>query len=179
MDTFPLATLNEEHTVAKEIIRILSVLSADLRGQKSVSLVSLKELIQAISDVLECHHKKEMEVFSVLVQDDDLDRRSLVEVLKEEHNLGYEYLFNIMRIINDPNHDHQQRYQLMPFHIDQFSHMLGDHIQKEEREFFPLIKETLSDDQQKELSLSFKMIDRKYNNKAGLALIHRSRKQYL
>lgn len=167
--------LEDEHKIAREIVLILDKTAEDLKSKKSVSLFNLKELISSVEKTLEAHHKKEMEVFSCLTTSQDISAKTLIGILSEEHNLGYEYIANMFKIIDHKSRDEQEKFELLPFHMEKYSRLLINHIEKEEREFFPLIETNIKKEELEKLMRAFQKIDNNLDLKRASDNIKKSK----
>jgi hemerythrin-like domain-containing protein len=154
-----IVTLEDEHGIARKIISILDKTGQDLKSRKSLSLLNLRELVGAIEKFLEAHHKKEMEIFPYLTFSEDISVKALVEILAEEHDLGYEYIANMLKIIDHKSRDEKEKYELLPFHIEKYNQLLFRHIEKEEKDFFPLIRKNVKKDEEEKIIVAFQKID--------------------
>jgi hemerythrin-like domain-containing protein len=166
-----LSTLKKEHVVAKSIVTVLFRIVEDLRTGKSVSLLYLKELIEAISRVMEMHHRKEMEVFAYLTPHEEIAKEDLLDVLTEEHNLGYEYFANAVRIIDHADKANNEKHELIPFHVDEYAKLLKEHIRKEENGFFPMIKKFITEEEQDKILKAFGKIEQELQSRKEMAVI--------
>jgi len=171
MENKVLYTLQKEHDFAKNIAALLFSVVKKLREKKSISLLNLKDLVNAISPVMEAHHRKEMEVFAYLTSEEEITKDNLLDILREEHNLGYEYFSNALRIIDHENKGSTEKYELVPFHIEEYAKLLEKHIQKEEEGFFPMIKKYIGENEQAELLPAFERIEKEFKNGKNASII--------
>jgi hemerythrin-like domain-containing protein len=178
MERTPLVILKEEHLVARHIVSILNVISKSLREKKSISFLYLQELFGAIYRVMEMHHRKEMEIFPFLTSREQISREKLVQVLSYEHDLGYEILTEIVGILQHGQIMRNEKYKQLPFHIDEYSRLMKEHIEKEEWAFFPLIRLYVVEEEQRKLESVFHKIERECNNRRPFAMIAQAKRQY-
>lgn len=171
MENKALYTLRREHDLARDIVSLLFSVVKKLREKKSISLLNLKDLVQAIAPVMEAHHRKEMEVFALLTVREEIAKGNLLDILQEEHNLGYEYFSNALRIIDHENKGSNEKYELVPFHIEEYAKLLDQHIQKEEEVFFPMIKKYIDQEEQAELLPAFERIEKEFKNGKNASII--------
>lgn len=178
MDT-PLIILKKEHKVARNIVRILSSIAKLLLEKKPVSLIFMRDLTKAVGKTMTEHHRKEMEIFAFLTEKAEVGKKELLEILIGEHNLGDEYLANMLRIINLEKHGEKEKYELLPFHCEKYSRLLDEHIEKEEDDFFPLIKAYIGNEDQGYLSDKFAKIEKETHSQGALTFISEAGKRYL
>ena len=171
MENKALYTLRREHDLARNIASLLFSVVKKLREKKSISLLNLKDLVQAITPVMEAHHRKEMEVFALLTVQEEIAKGNLLDILQEEHKLGYEYFSNALRIIDHENKGSNEKYELVPFHIEEYAKLLDQHIQKEEEGFFPMIKKYIGQDEQAVLLPAFERIEKEFKNGKNASII--------
>lgn len=173
-----LTTLKKEHAVARNIVTVLFRIAEDLRAKKSVSLLHLKDLIGAISGVMEMHHRNEMEVFAYLTPHAEIAKEDLLAILSEEHNLGYEYFNNALKIIGLEGKSDNEKYELVPFHVDEYAKLLREHIKKEENGYFPMINKFITNEEAKAITAAFLKIEKEFKNKKNMQIIELAVKQF-
>ncbi len=174
-----LEILKKEHAVARDAAAILRFLKEQLGAGKTISLLYIRDFLEAAGKFLHAHHKKEMEVFPYLSANEKIGRDDLLEVLSQEHQLGYEYLDNIFQIIGKGRRAKNDREELLPFHLERFIEILDLHIKKEEKEFFPLVGKHITNDQDIKLEKEFVKIDERFGNRKSIWTIGQAKDGYL
>jgi hemerythrin-like domain-containing protein len=177
MAATPLQILQKEHQIVQDIMLVLSHEGTILREGRSYFLSKLKEIIKSITRIMDVHHRKEMEAFAMLANYSDVTKEQLVDILKEEHDLGYHYLAQMIDLIDAPSHDDKMRRESLPPLIEKYNDHLTAHLKKEDIDFFPLIEQALSEDDQTQLAEKYHKIEKDFNNRRAIWIIQEAKSQ--
>jgi hemerythrin-like domain-containing protein len=155
--------LRTEHRVIEQVLSCLAKVANDCESQKKLDGVTAKQIIDFFHTFADqCHHlKEEHRLFPLLELKGFSPHSGPTEVLRGEHDLGRRLLQSMSEAIPNVligNEDANQRFVNL---ARAYTHLMREHIVKEDSRLFPMASEILTDDDQEALLKAFDEVEDK------------------
>lgn len=155
----PIQELINEHVAISRMLRVLFAVSDRLEKGEKVDPVHLERMVDFIRVFADkCHHGKEEGIFFGASKNTAALEEDYVEVLLSEHKLGREHVRLMAVGIEELKETGNGR--AFAKSAKSYVRLLNHHIAEENAEYFPLVKEHLSEERAREMEEAFKEIER-------------------
>lgn len=170
-----LECLYAEHEVIKRYIAHVAAAAERMkRGDRPPAEFFEQVVILARQFVDTYHHdKEERQMFTLLAQKHAGAFDGKLEAISYQHERGREYVANILGALDGYRQGQATKAQTIQENLDGFATMLAEHIRREDDEFFPLVRQTLSTGEAEQLLVEFGRAD----EKAGVGFFEQSRER--
>ncbi len=155
--------LIREHEKIRKILIIMSKISEDLK----VSKVFYPDDVEIVTKYVlnywdKCHCKKEEKVlFPALVAEGVVSEIDNISFMAQEHFFGRNYLKEINSCVENCKIGNPFSVEMLTECLITYSEMISNHMDNEEKYFFPLADKVLSEEKQNQLFEKFEVIDKK------------------
>lgn len=151
----PTDILKKEHKTIKDIIRILETCAKDLDGnRKKVDLSILQGSVELIKNFNHKYHRRKEEnvLFKIIGQKNVLWGMGDVDPLLYEHDEEAQYVRKLADLLDEAvkgGIDNKKAREAIIKNIRNYCSSLSSHLEKEEKNLYP-VAESLLDNQQRE-----------------------------
>ncbi len=170
-----LGCLEAEHEVIRSYVAHLAAAAEKMkRGARPPAEFFEQVAIVAKQFVDTYHHdKEERQMFTLLAQKHAGAFDSRLEAISYQHERGREYVANILDALDGYREGRASQTEKLRENLEAFSTMLAEHIRREDDEFFPEVKSTLTEEEAAQLLVEFGRAD----EKAGVGFFEQSRER--
>lgn len=166
-----------EHKSIELMLSILSKISEDIKENKVFYTTDVEKIVDfLVVYVDKCHQVKEENVlYPALLSTKIQLENDPISMLVKEHTIGRGYLNEILCCVENCKIGSPFSCGRIADCMKNYVDLIQDHIQKEEKIYFPLANMTLSEEMQNEISNSFHIIDKDFR----VSGIHENQKEIL
>jgi hemerythrin-like domain-containing protein len=158
----PTENLKREHQAINEALNIMSKIADDIKAEK----VFYTKDIDSIVDFLivfwyNCHNQKEEQVFypALIKAGIKTDDESIGDI-SHEHSMGRIYIREMAHSIENCKIGNTFSCERLADNLNNYVNLLRFHIQKEEEILFPRANDTLTEENLREISVQFEVIEK-------------------
>jgi hemerythrin-like domain-containing protein len=173
--------LRNEHGAVLVGLKALDKIVAAIEAGSEQALGDLEQLLEFFRGFVDvCHHGKEEDVLFPELEKRGVDsHNSLIDTLREEHEVGREQVRAISAGLERLRQGDRSALTSIREHADAYGAMLRDHIRKEGNALFPLANQLIPEDA---LNGKFEQIERERvgegKHDAYHALLHDLKDRY-
>ncbi|HTN71451.1 MAG TPA: hemerythrin domain-containing protein [Methylomirabilota bacterium] len=157
----PTEVLEEEHHFIKKVVGAMAILAEELEEGKQVetkTLESIADFMRTFGD--KCHHgKEEAHLFPALERKGVPMRGCPLGALVAEHQKGRNLVKELSQATTDYATSGASAKDSLLKSLHGLIDLYPNHIWKEDYLAFPMANKILSDDEQRELSAKFEMVE--------------------
>jgi len=156
--------LIQEHAKIGIVLNIMNKISDDIKTTKVFYADDVDDILKFIFIYwYKCHCKKEVAVlFPALISEGVIEKNDVVTILVDEHMIGKSYLKEIRSCVENCKIGNPFSSEKLAISLTTYSSMLKLHMENEEKIFFPLADNTLSQIKQNMVMEQFEIIDRSF-----------------
>jgi len=167
--------LHAEHEVIKRYVAHIQAAAAEMREGRRPPAEFFEQVVILAKQFVDTYHhdKEERQMFTLLAQKHAGAFDAKLEAISYQHERGREYVANILDAIDGYRDGQPARAEQIQENLDAFAAMLSEHIRREDDEFFPMVRQTLTDDEAEQLLVEFGRAD----EKAGVGFFEQSRER--
>ena len=153
--------LKEEHQAVKLTLQILTEIAKKLSQGYEVNLTHLEQILDFLKTFVDrCHHGKEEDLLFPALEKAGIPREGgPIGVMLHEHNLGREYVRNLTQGITDLKAGRIEAKARIVDNIRDYSLLLNQHIDKEDRILYPMGEKVFSREQDEAFLKGFAAIE--------------------
>ena len=181
----PIDELTKEHGPVKLMLRILEKMNEKITGGASIATEDLNNGIGFLKEFADkCHHGKEESLLFPAIKENNIPKEvELVDVLTSEHTEGRGYIKNMTEAIKIKESNPAEFAEIFPDNSQKYIALLDQHIDKENNDLFPEVRQSLSADQLKELEKGFENVEKNIigegRHKELHTMVHQLKETYL
>jgi hemerythrin-like domain-containing protein len=153
--------LRGEHRVIEQVLDCLVKLAEDCAAKRKLDGAAARQIIDFFQTFAgECHHRKEEERLFRLLESKGRPRRfGPTTLLRKEHDLGRRFLLVLTGAVDGACRGEPDDVQRFVGHALAYARMMRELIKKEDQRLFPMMNETLSDEEQRALLDAFEEVE--------------------
>lgn len=170
-----LECLTAEHELIKLYIAHIAAAATEMKRGKRPPAEFFEQVVILAKQFVDTYHhdKEERQMFTLLAQKHAGAFDDRLEAISYQHERGREYVANILGAIDGYRAGQSGTAHLIIENLEAFASMLTEHIRREDDEFFPIVKRTLTDDEAEQLLVEFGRAD----ERAGVGFFEQSRER--
>ena len=158
----PIIELAKEHGPIKLMLHVLLKINEKIADGEQVPMPDLDDAIVFIREFADkCHHgKEESLLFPIMKKNNIRSEIDLIEVLAAEHSQGRGYIKNLVESLSAREENPALFAEIFLDNSKKYISLLDQHIDKENNVLFQSAKQSLSEEQIKELETGFKNVEK-------------------
>ncbi len=173
----PLQTLKHEHGLIRQALDNITLAKEDMENGNRPPVEFFQKAVEFFRTVVfKLHHFKEEHVmFGLLAQKKKGEMDAQIEALNNQHNHGRNMISEISNALKGYSEGKNIPTEKLMDNISQYASMLRKHMQTEDYILYPMVAETLTDEEMQALALEFEKEDAKNdanNMDKGRALVN-------
>jgi hemerythrin-like domain-containing protein len=168
----PIEILANEHALIRQALHQFHLARRSLEDGVNPPVQFFEKAVEfARTFVDKRHHfKEEYLMFGKLAEKRHSELDAVVEALRNQHDHGREYVSEMANALDGYAKGKDAQVTIMLENLSAYTTMLRQHIQREDRIFYPMVEETLSQDELDDLAVFYE----KQDEKAGEDALERS-----
>lgn len=157
----PTENLKREHEAMYEVLNIMSKIANDIKEKKVFYTTDIDSIVDfLIVFWYNCHNQKEEQVFypALIRAGIKTDDESIGDI-SHEHSMGRIYIREMSHSIENCKIGNAFSCERLADNLNNYVNLLRIHIQKEEEILFPKANDTLTEENLREISDQFEVIE--------------------
>lgn len=157
----PTEILKHEHEVILLVLTGVEHEVQKIRKTRKADVEKLNRIVDFFRNFTDrCHHSKEEKHLFVKLIERGMDKKSgPIAVMLTEHEMGREKIRAIIDVLPNVKNENAKAIRILCDNLEGYVELLRSHIAKENNVLFQIAEQVLSEEEQKQLSKAFEIVE--------------------